>query len=116
MPQETSPKVLTTDKIVVLATCSTQDEAHRIARRLLDLRLAACVQISTPVRSLYRWQGDIEESAEVQLFIKSALPLFGRLRDEIAGLHSYTTPEILALTVAEGDSAYLAWMDRELLP
>ncbi len=105
-----------TDKIVVLTTCSSQDEARRIARHLLELRLAACVQISSPVQSLYRWQGAIEESTEVQLFIKTALPLFDRLSGEIAALHSYTTPEILALPATAGSAAYIEWMDRELLP
>lgn len=103
-----------TDKIVVLTTCPSADEARRIARRLLDQRLAACVQLSSPIRSLYHWQGAVEESEEILLFIKSSRPLWERLREEIARLHSYSTPEIVALPVVEGAPSYLAWMDQEL--
>lgn len=103
-----------TDKIVVLTTCSTPDEAKKIARHLLDLRLAACVQLSAPVQSLYHWQGAVEESEETLLFIKSSRPLLERLRAEIARLHSYSTPEVVALPIIDGAPGYLAWMDREL--
>ena len=103
-----------TDKIVVLTTCSTPDEARKIARHLLELRLAACVQLSAPVQSLYHWQGAVEEAEETLLVIKSSRPLFERLRAEIARLHSYSTPEVVALPIIDGAAGYLAWMDREL--
>lgn len=103
-----------TDKIVVLTTCSTPDEARKIARHLLELRLAACVQLSAPVQSLYHWQGAVEEAEETLLVIKSSRPLFERLRAEIARLHSYSTPEVVALPIIDGAAGYLAWMEREL--
>jgi len=103
-----------TDKIVVLSTCSSVDEARKIARHLLDLRLAACVQLLPTVQSLYHWQGAVEESAETLLFIKSSRPLFDRVRAEVARLHSYSTPEIVALPVIDGAPDYLNWLDREL--
>ena len=103
-----------TDKIVVLTTCSSAAEARKIARHLLDLRLAACVQVLPPMQSLYHWQGAIEESTESLLLIKSSRTLFDRLRAEIARLHSYSTPEIVALPVIDGAPDYLSWLDREL--
>lgn len=103
-----------TDKIVVLTTCPSSDEARKIARHLLDLRLAACVQLMPAIQSLYHWQGAIEESAETLVFIKSSRPLFDRLRAEIARLHSYSTPEIVALPIVDGAPGYLQWLDREL--
>ena len=103
-----------TDKIVVLTTCSSQAEASKIARQLLDLRLAACVQLLPAMTSLYHWQGAIEESAEILVLIKTSRPLFDRLRAEISRLHSYSTPEIIALPVIDGAPDYLNWLAREL--
>ena len=103
-----------TDKIVVLTTCSSQAEASKIARQLLDLRLAACVQLLPAMTSLYHWQGAIEESSETLVLIKSSRPLFDRLRAEISRLHSYSTPEIIALPVIDGAPDYLNWLAREL--
>lgn len=103
-----------TDKIVVLTTCSTEAEAQKIARHVLNLRLAACVQILPAIQSLYHWQGAIDESTETLLFIKSARPLFDRLRAEIARHHSYSTPEIIALSIVDGAPDYLQWLDREI--
>lgn len=103
-----------TDKIVVLTTCSSQAEASKIARQLLDLRLAACVQLLPAITSLYHWQGAIEESSETLVLIKSSRPLFDRLRAEISRLHSYSTPEIIALPVIDGAPDYLNWLAREL--
>jgi len=103
-----------TDKIVVLTTCSSREEAQRIARRLVELRLAACVQVSSPIQSVYHWQGAVEESEETLLLIKSSRPLWERLRGEIARLHSYSTPEVVALPIIEGAPEYLTWMEREL--
>lgn len=103
-----------TDKIVVLTTCSSREEAQRIARRLVEARLAACAQVSAPIQSVYHWQGAVEESEETMLVIKSSRPLWERLRAEIARLHSYSTPEVVALPIIDGAPDYLAWMEREL--
>jgi periplasmic divalent cation tolerance protein len=103
-----------TDKIIVATTCGSPDEARRIARSLVESRLAACVAVSSGTRSVYRWQGAIEESEECTLAIKSKLALFPALRAEIRRLHSYRTPEILALPIVDGDADYLAWMDESL--
>jgi periplasmic divalent cation tolerance protein len=103
-----------TDKIVVLSTCASPEEAERIARGLLEKRLAACVNVLAGVRSLYRWKGAVEDDPEVLLVIKSNRALFAQLRVELEKLHSYEVPEILALPVVDGSESYLGWMDREL--
>ncbi|HEY7338552.1 MAG TPA: divalent-cation tolerance protein CutA [Bryobacteraceae bacterium] len=105
-----------TDKIVVLSTCKTQEEAAALAGHLVEARLAACVNIMPGVRSVYRWKDEIEDAAECLLVIKSRRDLLGALRSEIEKKHSYEVPEVLALQVVDGSRSYLAWLDRELMP
>ena len=103
-----------TDKIVVLCTCSGEDEAERLAKALVESRTAACVNILPNIRSIYRWQGEVESSAEWLLIIKSSRERFDGVRAEIEKLHSYEVPEILALPVVEGAPNYLNWLDGSL--
>ena len=103
-----------TDKIVVLSTASTAAEAETIARRLVDDRLAACVNVVTGVKSFYRWIGKIEKSPEWLLVIKSSRGRFEELRAALEKLHSYDVPEVIALPVVEGTKNYLHWMEGEL--
>ena len=103
-----------TDKIVVLSTCETEDEARKIARHLVERRVAACVNIVPGARSIYWWQGKVEEAGEFLLVIKSGRDLFPRLRSELARMHSYQVPECIALPVLDGSPSYLEWMEREL--
>jgi periplasmic divalent cation tolerance protein len=103
-----------TDKIVVLSTASTAAEAETIARRLVDDRLAACVNVVTGVKSFYRWKGKIEKSPEWLLVIKSSRGRFEELRAALEKLHSYDVPEVIALPVVEGTKNYLHWMEGEL--
>jgi len=105
-----------TDKIVVLSTCASAEEAGRIAHQLVESRLAACVNILPAIRSVYRWNGAIENAEEVLLIVKSSRPLFEELRAEITRLHSYQTPEVLALPVVDAAEPYLAWLTHELRP
>jgi periplasmic divalent cation tolerance protein len=105
-----------TDKIVVLCTCASEDEALAIARQLVEKRLAACVNLVRGVRSIYRWQGNVEDSEEVLLVIKSRRPLFDALRKAVAAAHSYQVPEIIALPVIDGAPSYLDWIDAETSP
>lgn len=105
-----------TDKIVVLSTCSNVEEAEKITRELLAKRLAACVNVLAGARSIYRWQGAIEEAPECLLIIKSRRGLADQLRAEIERLHSYEVPEVLVLGVVDGSTGYLEWLDRELAP
>ena len=104
-----------TDKIVVLSTCSSPEQGHRIARGLVEKRLAGCVSVLPAVRSFYRWKDAIEEDDEVLLVIKSSRALFDRVRSEIVRLHSYEMPEIIAVPIVDGSEAYLTWLDRELV-
>jgi periplasmic divalent cation tolerance protein len=103
-----------TDKIVVFSTASSAEEAERIARGLLNEHLAACVNVVPGLRSYYRWQGKIEDSAEFLLVIKSSRPHFEALRTLLESLHSYEVPEVVALPVVDGARNYLSWMDGEI--
>ena len=108
-----------TDKIVVLSACGTEVEAVKIARHLIDKRVAACVNITSKVRSIYRWKDSagkeiVEDTSEFLLLIKTRRDLFPKVRAEIASIHSFKVPEIIALPVVDGADAYLAWLDREL--
>lgn len=104
-----------TDKIVVLCTCASADEARRIAGELIAQHLAACVNLLPPMRSIYHWKGAVEDGEETLMIIKSARPLFDRLRTVIVRLHSYDVPEVVALPIVDGAASYLAWMDKALL-
>jgi periplasmic divalent cation tolerance protein len=104
-----------TDNIVVLCTCSSEEEAERLARELVGGRLAACVSVLPKARSFYRWKGQIEDAAECVLLIKSSRPLFDRLRAAIERLHSYEVPEVIALPIVEGAPNYLSWIAENLV-
>ena len=103
-----------TDKIVVLSTTDSEEEARRIARALVELRLAACVQITPGIRSVYQWKGEIEEGSEFLLLIKSRRDLFDRLTEELRRLHSYEVPEIIALPIVWGSTSYLEWLGQQV--
>lgn len=100
-------------KILVFTTCGSEEEAGRMAERLLDSRLAACVGITPRVRSVYRWKGEIEDSEEWALTIKTRAELYPRVEAAIREAHSYEVPEILAVPVVAGWPAYLDWVDAE---
>jgi periplasmic divalent cation tolerance protein len=103
-----------TDKIVVHSTCGSEEEAVRIAKRLVEARIAACVNLIPRVRSFYRWQGKVEDSAEWLLVIKTSRERFSALRTVLEAAHSYELPELIALPIVDGSPAYLAWLDSEL--
>ena len=98
------------DKVVVLVTCSNPDEAATIARALVGERLAACVNISQPIRSIYHWQGKLADEQEVLLVIKTARALFDRVRRAVEKLHSYHVPEVVCLPIIDGAPNYLSWL------
>jgi periplasmic divalent cation tolerance protein len=100
--------------IQVLTTTATREQAERIARSLVEQRLAACVQVAGPITSTYRWQGRIETAEEWQCRVKSRGDLFARIEAAIRRLHPYDVPEILASAVLTGGADYLAWLDAEL--
>ena len=98
----------------VLNTCPDLATAHTIAEELLELNLAACVNLIPNVVSLYKWQGKIEQSAEVQLFIKTDERKWPELRSYIEQNHPYDVPEILALDITDGNQSYFAWLSKNL--
>lgn len=104
-----------TDKIVVLVTCGSAKEAQRIARALVEARLAACGNIlETPVRSIYQWKGKVESAKECLLIIKTTRRRLAALEKMVRRLHSYDVPEIIALPIAAGSQAYLNWIDESV--
>lgn len=94
---------------VVLCTCPA-DAAQALSRALVGERLAACVNITAGLTSVYRWQGAVTEDAETLLVIKTAADRLGALQARLTELHPYEVPEILALDVAAGAAPYLAWV------
>jgi periplasmic divalent cation tolerance protein len=98
------------DKRIVLTTTASEDEARKIARYLVERRLAACVNIVPRVASIYRWQGKVEEAHEWLLVVKTTTAAFGQVRESIAELHSYELPECVCLTIEDGSPAYLQWI------
>lgn len=99
--------------IAVLITVPNTEEGERISRALVGEKLAACVNVIDNVRSIYRWQGKVEDEREVLLIAKTRRELFGALRDRVLELHSYDVPEVVALPVVEGSRGYLGWLEEE---
>ena len=99
---------------IVLTTASNPEEAQRIARTLVEERLAACATLIPSVRSIYRWEGKIEDAAETLVLIKTSAEQLAALEVRLHALHSYQTPEFLVIEGVGGSSAYLAWMLRNL--
>ena len=105
-----------TDKIVILSTCATAEEAERFARELVDARLAACINLIPRMRSFYRWKGTVETSEECLLLIKTSRPLFDSVRAVLEKTHSYEVPEAIALQIVEGAENYMNWLQASLQP
>jgi|DewCreStandDraft_5_1066085.scaffolds.fasta_scaffold86804_1 periplasmic divalent cation tolerance protein len=94
---------------VIFVTASSMEEASQLAEHLVRERLAACVNILGPVRSIYVWDGKLQKDSEYLLLIKAAAENFSALEQAVRKRHSYTVPEILALPVADGSPTYLEW-------
>jgi periplasmic divalent cation tolerance protein len=103
-----------TDFQIVLCTCADRKQAERIADRLIEQHLAACVNILPGVQSIYRWQGAVESAAEVLMLIKTDSAHSNEVQSTITSLHSYEVPEFLILPVSGGSEAYLAWLKASL--
>lgn len=99
----------TPEAIQVSTTCSTQQDAERLAASVIDERLAACAQLE-PILSLYHWNGAVQRDAEVRISFKTRADLFTQLAARIRELSSYQTPQIIALPIVAADAAYLAWI------
>jgi periplasmic divalent cation tolerance protein len=100
------------DETVVFITASNEDEAAKIAKALVESRLAGCVNIIKDIRSVYSWQGRIEDEKEVLMVIKTRKTLFDSLIKKVKELHSYTVPEVISLPIIEGAEDYLKWLNE----
>lgn len=96
--------------IVTLCTVPDRESGERIARALVEERLAACVNLLPGVASFYRWEGKVEEASEMLLIIKTGVSRFDVLKKRIQELHPYDLPEIIALPIIHGDRGYLNWI------
>ena len=103
-----------TDKILVLTTAGSKDEARKIGRLLVERLLAACVNIMPQVGSIYRWEGEIEEAEEYLLIIKTTRSAFERVRAAILELHSYELPECISISIDDGSVSYLSWIGQSV--
>jgi periplasmic divalent cation tolerance protein len=104
-----------TEKLVVMTTCGSRAEARRIAKLVVESRLAACANLmGSPVESVYRWKGKVERAKEFLLVMKTTRARFEKLRDAILTAHSYDVPEIIAVQIAGGSAEYLAWVSESV--
>jgi periplasmic divalent cation tolerance protein len=104
------------DAIMVLMTAGSREEAARLADVLVVARLAACVQILPEIESVYHWQGNVERSAEILLLAKTTQGNFAALEAMVRSLHSYETPEIIALPITAASIPYLEWLTANVIP
>lgn len=103
--------VETIEPLIVFMTAANGEEATRLAEMLVGSQLAACVQILPAMESVYRWQGQVERQSEVLLIAKTTVESFPEFEREVRALHSYDTPEIVAVPITQGSSSYLKWLN-----
>ena len=107
---------MTPDAIQVVTTVASQQDAQRLAKALVERRLAACVQVAGPIASTYWWQGQLETATEWQCIVKTRRSRYADVETAIRQLHPYTTPEILAVAIEAGSADYLGWLADEVPP
>ncbi|MGD0281715.1 MAG: divalent-cation tolerance protein CutA [Dissulfurispiraceae bacterium] len=100
------------DAIVIYITAPNEEMGAKLARTLVEERLAGCVNIIKPVRSIYRWQENIEDDTEVLMIVKTQKNLFASLNSRVKELHSYSVPEVIAVPVVDGSEEYLKWLEE----
>lgn len=101
------------DHIVALTTTPSQEEGEKLARELVDSRLAACVQLTPPIRAIYRWKGEVYNEPEWQLWIKTAADKVDELMKWLPEHHSGEVPELVVLPIIGGWGPYLDWITEE---
>jgi periplasmic divalent cation tolerance protein len=99
--------------LLVMTAVPDADTAQKIARALVERRLAACVNVLAPCQSVYSWQGEVEDSNEIPLLIKTTAARYGALEAAITALHPYEVPEIVALPLSHGLPEYMNWVITE---
>jgi periplasmic divalent cation tolerance protein len=100
--------------LIVLVTAPNTEEASRIADALVGGRLAACVNIVSGIESVYRWEGKVARDSETLMIIKTTDDRYAELEGQIKALHSYTTPEVIAIRIERGAEAYLKWLAESI--
>jgi periplasmic divalent cation tolerance protein len=98
---------------LVYVTASSREEAFKIARTVVEERLAACANVLQPITSVYWWEGKVQEEDETSFLLKTRADLVEALTQRVRALHSYTCPCVVALPVAAGNPAFLSWIDNE---
>ncbi len=99
--------------VVAVVTVPNEQVGERIARALVEERLAACVNLVPAVRSIYRWKGEVCDEGELLLWIKTREARFPELQERVRSLHPYEIPEIIALPLSQGFPPYLSWVGEE---
>ena len=100
--------------IQISTTTATKEDAQKIARYLVEQKLAACAQITGPIESTYAWKDKVETAGEWLCLIKTRENLFAEAEAAIKKLHPYETPEIIAVPIVRGSKEYLQWLDEEI--
>ena len=103
------------DYCLILTNVSSREEGEEIASALVEDRLVACVNISSPVTSLYHWQGEINKDEELMLFMKTKKNLYKKVEERIKRLHSYELPEVIAVPIESGSKEYFSWITENTL-
>ena len=102
-----------TDALLVLTTLPNAEAAGEMAKRVVEEKLAACANLFPALRSVYRWNGKVQDENEVLVLLKTRQQHYERLKSRILELHPYDVPEVLAIPVEQGHQAYLDWIARE---
>ncbi len=105
-----------TEPVIILVTAPDREEAGRIARTLVEERLAACCNIIEGIESIYRWEGEVMSSREVMMMIKSTAELTPLLEQRVLDLHSYEVPEFIVIQINGGSQHYLTWLTASVTP
>jgi periplasmic divalent cation tolerance protein len=105
-----------TDTVIVLTALGAPRDAERIARALVDERLAACVNVVPGVVSIYRWKGAVEQETELLLVIKTVAERVDALKARLLELHPYELPEVVVIPIGGGHGAYLEWIAQQVRP
>lgn len=103
-----------TETLVVLVTAPDAEEAARIARAVVEEKLAACGSVVPAVRSIYRWEGKVCDEQEALLVLKAPAKRFPELRDRVVALHPYRVPEVVALRIEDGSEKYIDWIVQSM--
>lgn len=102
-------------EIIVLVTAPNSKEANLIADALVSEQLAACVNIVPSIESIYRWEGEVKHDSEALMIVKTTNDRYAELERRVKELHSYSTPEVIALKIERGSEEYLSWLRQSVL-